>query len=181
MFDPASRPAPGSFPDQTTMRENGAGLLPRQAQLNIRGKTLQRHGALVPRQSHQIEAFIAENIAKPIRVRDLARCLCLSNSYFHLIFRGSTGETPHAYVMRRKIEHAQRLMTRTDLPLSQIALECGLADQPHLTNLFRRQTGTSPASWRKKYGSAPSIPPVLKSVFAKSKGRVTQINQGSDA
>jgi AraC-like DNA-binding protein len=47
------------------------------------------------------------------------------------------------------VEHAQRLMLATDAPLSQIALDCGLADQAHFSRLFRRFVGESPRSWRR--------------------------------
>jgi AraC-like DNA-binding protein len=47
------------------------------------------------------------------------------------------------------MERAQGLMLSTDKPLSEIAAECGLADQPHFTRLFRRVVGESPAAWRR--------------------------------
>jgi AraC family transcriptional regulator len=59
------------------------------------------------------------------------------------------GEPPYAHVMRRRVEYAQEIMRRTHRPLSQIALDCGFADQAHLTRLFRRIAGVSPAVWRR--------------------------------
>jgi AraC-like DNA-binding protein len=52
--------------------------------------------------------------------------------------------------VQRSIEKAQRLMLLTDDPLAQIALDCGLADQAHLSRWFRRLIGVSPAAWRKQ-------------------------------
>jgi AraC-like DNA-binding protein len=48
----------------------------------------------------------------------------------------------------RRIEFAQGIMLRTDLTLSQIALRCGLFDQPHLSKMFRSVVGEAPSAWR---------------------------------
>jgi AraC family transcriptional regulator len=58
-------------------------------------------------------------------------------------------------VIRRRVERAQGLMLATDASLSDIALDCGLADQSHLTRLFRRIVGESPRAWRRARISAP--------------------------
>jgi AraC-like DNA-binding protein len=64
-------------------------------------------------------------------------------------FRESFGCPPHAYLMRRRMECAQGLMLTTNTPLGQIALECGLADQSHLSRLFHKFVGETPAAWRR--------------------------------
>jgi transcriptional regulator GlxA family with amidase domain len=73
----------------------------------------------------------------------------LSRYHFSRAFRQSFEDTPHAYVMRRRIERAQGLMLTSVVPLGQIAVECGLADQAHFTKLFRRLVGESPSVWRR--------------------------------
>jgi transcriptional regulator GlxA family with amidase domain len=106
-------------------------------------------GGLAPWQLRQIELYLDDNLAKTIRIRDLAVIARLSCSYFFQAFRCTTGKSPHNYILRRRIARAQELMLLTELSLSQIALDCGLADQPHLTRLFCRIVGTSPAKWRR--------------------------------
>ncbi|WP_225890025.1 helix-turn-helix domain-containing protein [Indioceanicola profundi] len=54
----------------------------------------------------------------------------------------------------QRIERAKHLMLTTDEPLARIALDCGLADQSHLTRLFRTRVGMSPQSWRREQGAA---------------------------
>ena len=71
-----------------------------------------------------------------------------TSSYFCRAFKDTFGDPPHAYIMRRRVERAQTLMLQTREPLSQIALACGLSDQAHLCNLFRRLVGQSPSHWR---------------------------------
>jgi len=73
----------------------------------------------------------------------------LSPCHFSRVFRDSFGCSPLEYVTRRRMEHAQGLMLSTDAPLSQIALDCGLADQAHFSRLFRRFVGETPRSWRR--------------------------------
>ena len=106
-------------------------------------------GGLAPWQVQRIKHFIEEHLSATIRISDLAKCISLSNSYFFQAFRLTFRQSPHAYVTACRIERAQKMMILTNQPLSQISLECGLADQPHLTRLFRRIVGTSPAVWRK--------------------------------
>lgn len=108
-----------------------------------------RTGGLAAWQAKRVERHIDENIEAPIRVADLAGLVSLCPSHFCRAFRAHFGETPHGFVMRRRIEHAQFLMTSTDEPLSQIALMCGLSDQAHLSRLFRRHFATTPSNWRR--------------------------------
>jgi AraC-like DNA-binding protein len=73
----------------------------------------------------------------------------LSEFHFNVAFRNSVGASPHEYLNQRRIERAQQLMLSTAMPLCEIATECGLADQAHLSRLFRKLVGETPAAWRK--------------------------------
>jgi AraC-like DNA-binding protein len=106
-------------------------------------------GGLAPWQLRRVATYMDANLADSIRCEDLARVTRLSVSHFMRAFRESFGAPPHAYLMRRRMERAQGLMLTTDAALGQIALDCGLADQSHLTRLFRKLVGESPAAWRR--------------------------------
>jgi AraC family transcriptional regulator len=54
------------------------------------------------------------------------------------------------HIIRLRLELAQRMMLSTEEPLSQIALACGLADQSHLSKLFRNELGETPGAWRRR-------------------------------
>jgi AraC-like DNA-binding protein len=54
------------------------------------------------------------------------------------------------HIVRLRLERAKQLMLTTRDPLSDIALRCGLADQAHLSKLFRRWTGETPNAWRRR-------------------------------
>jgi AraC-like DNA-binding protein len=106
-------------------------------------------GGLAPRQVRDVRTFIETNLESPLTTKDLASAANLSTFYFCRAFRVSFNMTPHAYVMRRRIERAQGLMLQTDTSLGQIAMDCGLADQPHFNRLFRRLVGDTPGAWRR--------------------------------
>ena len=92
---------------------------------------------------------IESHIDTVIRISDLAGICRLSTSHFIRAFRCSYGLSPHRFIMRRRTERAQGLMLTTTASLGQIAQECGLADQSHLTRLFQRFVGESPSNWRR--------------------------------
>jgi AraC-like DNA-binding protein len=106
-------------------------------------------GGLAPWQVKRIEAFIENNIEESFRAEDLAAVARLSVSHFSRAFRRSFDESPHAYILSRRIGYAQHLLLSTDQPLSQVAICCGMADQAHFSRLFRKLTGETPSRWRR--------------------------------
>jgi AraC family transcriptional regulator len=115
----------------------------------------QVRGGLAPWQIRKVTSHVEAHLDRPIRNEDLAALVRLNPSHFGRAFRNSFGEPPHEYVIRRRVERAQGLMLSTDASLSEIALDCGLADQSHLTRLFRRIAGESPSAWRRARMGAP--------------------------
>jgi transcriptional regulator GlxA family with amidase domain len=112
-------------------------------------------GGLAPWQIRKVTSHIEANLERSIKNEELAALVRLNPSHFGRAFRNSLGEPPHEYVIRRRVERAQGLMLSTDASLSEIALDCGLADQSHLTRLFRRFAGESPRAWRRARIGAP--------------------------
>ncbi|MET0337275.1 MAG: AraC family transcriptional regulator [Caulobacter sp.] len=106
-------------------------------------------GGLAPWQAKKVEAFIEEGLDGGITIDSMAALVRLSTGHFGRAFKDSFGETPHAYVMHRRVQRAKRLMLSSREPLSQIAIACGFADQAHFSNLFRKQVGATPNAWRR--------------------------------
>jgi AraC family transcriptional regulator len=106
-------------------------------------------GGLAPWQVRRIATYIDSNLNSTITVQLLAELVRLSPCHFSRVFKTSFGSPPHRYVMRRRMELAQEMMLQTESSLSQIALDCGLADQAHLTKLFRRMVGITPRAWQR--------------------------------
>jgi AraC family transcriptional regulator len=113
-------------------------------------------GGLAPWQIRRVRAYIESHLDATIHTEDLAALTRLTKSHFCRAFKRSCGESPHRYLMRRRVEHAQRLMLTTATPLGHIAVECGLADQAHFNRIFRKFVGQSPGNWRR----ARTTPPV---------------------
>jgi len=106
-------------------------------------------GGLAPWQSKRVAAYIESNICSKIGVTDLAALVQLSTGHFFRAFKISFSASPVAYVMRRRMLRAQEIMARSEAPLSRVALECGMCDQAHFSNTFRRIIGVSPNIWRR--------------------------------
>jgi len=107
------------------------------------------NGRLAPWQRRRVVDFVEANLAETIRVVDLADVTRLGVRQFSRAFRSDFGESPYAFVLRRRIERAKKMLF-TDDSLAHIAARCGFADQPHLTRLFRRIARASPAEWRRR-------------------------------
>jgi AraC family transcriptional regulator len=113
-------------------------------------------GGLAPWQIRRVTTHIETNLGAAITTKDLAMQARLSVFHFCRAFRDSFGESPHGYVTRRRVERAQGLMLTTNASLGQIAADCGLTDQAHLSKLFRRFVGESPGVWRRARATAPA-------------------------
>ena len=107
-------------------------------------------GQLAGWQVHRLKAFIDGHLDETIHIADLATVARRSAAYFCRAFKRTFGETPHAYIVRRRLHRGRHLMLTTDLALSEIALSCGFTDQAHLCRLFRQTHGQSPAAWRRE-------------------------------
>jgi AraC family transcriptional regulator len=96
----------------------------------------------------RINEYIADNIEQSITVESLAKLVNLSVSYFVRAFKQSTGVTPHAHLMHRRVELTIKLLSETNMPLSEIAHAAGCVDQSHCARRFRRYVGMSPLDYR---------------------------------
>ena len=104
---------------------------------------------LAPWQVRRVIDHIEANLDTSLPLAELASIARLSTSYFSRAFKGASGQTPHAFILSRRIARARREMLEGAQPLAQIALTCGFADQAHLARVFRRSAGLAPAAWRR--------------------------------
>lgn len=131
-------------------------LLLHALSLHLRGddlteETLKARPAISGRLDlRRIDRWIDQHLADEIRVDDLARRCALSPGHFHHCFRLATGMTPRAYVQRRRLMHAQRMVERGDLPLGQIGVQVGFRDQGSFSRAWRRQFGSPPSRHRQQ-------------------------------
>jgi AraC-like DNA-binding protein len=106
-------------------------------------------GGLAPWQVRTLTTYIDSNLNSSLSCEVLARLTKLSVSYFARAFKCTFGYSPHVFLLRRRMERAQGLMLKSDATLAQIAIDCGFADQAHMSRLFLQFTGERPAAWRR--------------------------------
>jgi AraC family transcriptional regulator len=92
-----------------------------------------------------VEARLGENIA----LADIACEFRLSADHFGRLFKRASGVTLYQYIIRCRVERAQKMLSETETPIVDIAGECGFADQVHLTRAFGRLVGVTPAVYRR--------------------------------
>ena len=91
---------------------------------------------------------IEERIADELRLSDLASLARLSEDHFLRAFKAAVGQTPHQFVLGRRIFRARDLLERTAKPIQDVALETGFRGPSHFASVFRQQLGKSPRVWR---------------------------------
>ncbi|GAA2045932.1 helix-turn-helix transcriptional regulator [Catenulispora yoronensis] len=92
--------------------------------------------------------------AEPLTVADLAAAASLSRAHFSREFRRAFGESPHAYLLTRRLERAAALLRHTDYAVADICCAVGLTSVGSFTTSFTRVYGRSPAAYRAAYPPA---------------------------
>jgi AraC family transcriptional regulator len=107
-------------------------------------------GGLAPWQlrkaCEQLEADLEGNLT----LQQVAAEFGLSTSHFSRAFRVSTGLPPHQWLLHRRVATAKRLLSDRNLPLSEVAIIAGFANQSHFSRVFSALVGTSPGVWRRQ-------------------------------
>ncbi|MEK9280879.1 MULTISPECIES: AraC family transcriptional regulator [unclassified Bradyrhizobium] len=111
------------------------------------GKT--SHHRLTFRQMQRIREFVEANLDADIRLETLASLCGRSRVYFIRLFKATTGMSPYQYVLNLRVEHAKMLLADDTKSIADIAFACGFTHQEHLTRIFRRFTGVTPARFRR--------------------------------
>ena len=106
------------------------------------------NGGLTRAQVERAVDYMESNLSEPLTLVDVAKASGLSPSHFARRFKSATGAPPHQYLMSMRVERAKRMLMQRE-PIAEIALACGFTHQEHLTRIFRRLTGATPASFRR--------------------------------
>ena len=112
--------------------------------------------AFVPPARHLLRArdLADARYFEPLGVDDMARAAGLSRAHFSREFRRAFGESPHAYLLTRRLERAAALLCVTDRSVADICLSVGLQSIGSFTTSFTRTYGISPTTYRAKFPPA---------------------------
>jgi AraC family transcriptional regulator len=103
---------------------------------------------LSSRQLQRLTTFIQAHLDQNLSLEMLAHQIGFSPYHFARIFRQTTGESPHQFVLLQRLTAATRLLKETDLPLADVALRVGIPNQSHFTQAFKRRLGITPHAYR---------------------------------
>ncbi|MBD1909798.1 MULTISPECIES: AraC family transcriptional regulator [unclassified Leptolyngbya] len=99
----------------------------------------------------QAIAYIEAHLGEEISLEAIANHLNMSQYYFCHLFKKSMGVSPYQYVLQQRINKAKHLLKHQKSVITDVALECGFANQTHFTKHFRKLTGITPRSYREQY------------------------------
>jgi AraC family transcriptional regulator len=105
-------------------------------------------GGLGPGRERRVREYIETHFEADLSIQALAAIVGLSPQYFAVLFRESTGFTPHLYVSHRRIAHAQQLLADKKNSLVEVSFECGFSSQSQFITTFRKLVGMTPGRFR---------------------------------
>lgn len=106
-------------------------------------------GGLSPWQESRAKEMLSARLTNDGSLAMIASECKLSPRHFTRAFRQSVGVAPHRWLMEYRVNAAKSLLPDARVPLAQVAIECGFADQSHFTRVFTAITGSSPGAWRR--------------------------------
>jgi AraC-like DNA-binding protein len=120
--------------------------------------------------------------SEPLDVDDLAGAAGLSRAHFSREFKGAFGESPHAYLLTRRLERAASLLRNTDRSVADICLSVGLQSVGSFTTSFTRTFGVSPTAYRARYPPAADqarVPACILRFYGRPQRRTFREDNGA--
>lgn len=116
----------------------------------------------IPVYIHLLRAkdLIDRQYAQQLDVPGLAREAHASTAHFSRSFRRAFGETPHKYLLRRRIERAKESLRETDLSVTEISLEVGFRSLGSFSTAFRDLVGEAPSEYARRWRPPVQPPPI---------------------
>jgi AraC-like DNA-binding protein len=106
--------------------------------------------------------LIDRSYAQPLDVARLAREAFASPAHFSRGFKQAFGETPHQYLMTRRVERAKVLLRGTKLSVTEVCLAVGFTSLGSFSSTFRRLVGESPSAYRRRWRTPEAIEALRK-------------------
>jgi len=109
-------------------------------------------GGFTKLQLQRATDFMQAHLGDSLTLAELASATGLSPSHFARRFKVTTGMPPHQFLMQLRVERAKRMLCG-GTSIIEIALACGFTHQEHMTRIFRRAVGVTPAAYRRSVQS----------------------------
>lgn len=132
---------------ESLSRALGVHLLRRYASIKLPAPRAGQR--LSPAEMRRISDYIEDHLAELLTLGEMAAQVGMTTDLFTRRFRASFGLPPYRHVTARRVDRASRLLAEGRLAVKEIAVACGFADQAHLTRVYARETGVTPAVFRK--------------------------------
>jgi AraC-like DNA-binding protein len=108
----------------------------------------------IVRRLHRVRDFLETSLGESIGLTEMAGVACLSKYHLQRSFKEAFRESPHQYLMRRRIEVAKHLLTHSELPIDEICAQVGYESRGSFSSLFLRRVGRTPLQYRGSRRSA---------------------------
>ncbi len=108
-------------------------------------------GGLGPARLQRIRELVHAKLEGDLSLDEMAQSVGLSTAHFARMFRKSTGETPHQFVLRQRLERARAMLRAPRARVLDVAVACGFKTQQHFAQVFRDACGVSPTSYRQDF------------------------------
>src|SRR6266481_3852020 len=118
----------------------------------VRHRSVQTHrGGLGCARLRRIKEFVDAKMEDELTLCEMAQAVQLSTAHFSRMFRKSTGESPHQFVLRHRVERAKEMLRSADARVMDVAVACGFKTQQHFAQIFRHECGASPTEYRQEF------------------------------
>src|SRR6201987_1684230 len=115
----------------------------------VRHRPVQMYrGGLGSARLRRIKELVHSKMEDDLSLEDMAQSVGLSTAHFARMFRKSTGETPHQFVLRQRLERGKAMLRAPDARVLDVAVACGFKTQQHFAQVFRDVLGLSPTQYR---------------------------------
>jgi AraC family transcriptional regulator len=110
-----------------------------------------QRGGLGSARLRRIKEFIHAKIEDELTLCEMAQSVELSTAHFSRMFRKSTGESAHHFVLRQRVERAKEMLRAAEARVLDVAVASGFKTQQHFARVFRRMCGVSPTEYRQEF------------------------------
>ena len=118
----------------------------------VRHRSVQTHrGGLGCARVRRIKEFVDAKMEDELTLCEMAQAVQLSTAHFSRMFRKSTSEAPHQFVLRHRVERAKEMLRAAEARVLDVAVACGFKTQQHFARVFRQMCGVSPTEYRQEF------------------------------